>query len=100
MADPETREQKIQRVRDAVAARRADILTGGIEAGRLAEDLHVPAGMVSAVFREAAAAQGDLRLRVEQQRVTLYHAAVGREGADAAGADSAGIAQRVSGRRR
>ena len=98
IADPETREQRIQRIREAVEARRADILTGGIEATQLAEQLGVPTGLVAAVFRETAEARGDLQLLVEDQRLTLYHSLVDQNATHGSEEVEMGLFQKLFGR--
>jgi hypothetical protein len=78
VADPETAEDKRRRVRTTIQQRRADVLTGGIDAAALAEELDVPAATVADVFRETAAADPRLRLEVARRSLRLYHAPTDR----------------------
>lgn len=59
--DPETGAAKVQRIREAVRAESAQLITGGLSARRLAERLNVPAALVSSVFRQMPAREHDLR---------------------------------------
>lgn len=73
--DPDTTAQKVRRARDAVAARSAELLTGGLSAAELANQLSVPADAVIEAFHQSAAEDGDLRVRVSGGDALLFRGA-------------------------
>ena len=73
--DPEDVGEKIKRVRREVDARRTDLLTGGISASKLADDLNLPALVVQTALSEIARSEPDLRVSKHAGEMTLYRGA-------------------------
>jgi hypothetical protein len=73
--DPEAVARKIERVREEVQGRSADLLTGGLSAERLGERLGLPARVVAAAFEQMAVVDGELKLSRERDDVLLWRGA-------------------------
>ena len=73
--DPEATASKIRRIQEELAGRTADLLGGGISAMRLAEQLGVPADIVTAAFADLAAKDPELRVSRQRDDTLLYRGA-------------------------
>jgi len=82
--DPATSEQRLQRIRDAVEAERAQLVTGSLSAEAMAEKLQLPRDLVAQAFRQIADRDGELRISDNGADVLLYRgaAASGTEDSD------------------
>ncbi len=77
--DPDTTARKMERVRQEIEARRADLLTGGLSAGDLAERMGLPTPLVVQAFRQAALADPELRASASGADVLLFRGAAAME---------------------
>ncbi|MFQ5430057.1 MAG: hypothetical protein ACE5E1_07075 [Phycisphaerae bacterium] len=73
--DPEDVNQKINRVGRAVAARSSDLLTGGLSATALADDLDLPLPLVNTALEEVAKKDPELRVSKRSGVNLLYRGA-------------------------
>jgi hypothetical protein len=73
--DPEDVGQKIKRVRREVEERSADLLTGGLSAVDLAEDLSLPVPLVNTALAEIAKKDPELRVSRQSDGALLYRGA-------------------------
>lgn len=80
LVNPESEAEMRGRIRDAVASREADLLTGGVAADRLADDTLLPLALVEDELRSVAKQAKGLVARRLDGRIVLY-----REGATPAG---------------
>ncbi len=70
--DPESTQQKVDRVRDEVARRSGELLTGGVSAETIAERLTIPINVVTQALRVVADEDPELRISSEAGRIILY----------------------------
>jgi hypothetical protein len=70
--DPENAQGKLERIRRGIDERRIDLLTGGITADRLADELGVSPALVATGFEQAAAHDRELRVARRGSEVVLY----------------------------
>ncbi|MCP4246597.1 MAG: hypothetical protein GY778_06075 [bacterium] len=75
MFDPEDASQKLERVRDEIRDRGADLLVGGMEAGSVAARMDLPAPVVAEAFQQAALDDPELRVARKSGQVLLYRGA-------------------------
>lgn len=73
--DPDTTARKIERVRQEIEARSADMLTGGLSAESIAERLGLPTEIAVHAFRQAAMADPELQVSGTGRDVLLYRGA-------------------------
>ncbi|MCP4592155.1 MAG: hypothetical protein GY842_15580 [bacterium] len=73
--DPEDANQKIQRVREVIAERSADLLTGGLSVSAVAERLDLPEHLVTEAFAREAATDPELRMSKSRGERLLYRGA-------------------------
>ena len=73
--DPESQEQKNDRVRAEIRERAADLLTGGLSASSIATRLDLPKEVVARSLREIAKADPELRLSGSAKEPLLYRGA-------------------------
>lgn len=77
--DPDTTARKIERVRQEIEARRADLLTGGLSAGDLAGRMGLPTELVAQAFRQAATADPELQASESGRDVLLFRGVAATE---------------------
>jgi len=70
--DPEAVSRKIERVKEEVRLRRADLLTGGLSASGLAHKLGLPTSLVGRVFESMLTADRELRVSWQGDDVLLF----------------------------
>jgi len=73
--DPDTIARKIQRVREEIDARAADLLTGGLSAEAIGARLGLPSEIVAQAFRQAALADPELRVGRSGRDAILFRGA-------------------------
>jgi len=73
--DPEDVGQKLKRVKREVEARSADLLTGGLSAADIAEDLSLPVPLVNTAMAEIAKKDPELRVSTRTGQAMLYRGA-------------------------
>ncbi len=73
--DPEGVSRKLDRIRQEVRGRSADLLTGGLSAARLAEQTGIPVRIVTSAFEQIASADGELKLTRQRGDVLLWRGA-------------------------
>lgn len=73
--DPEVMANKMQRVKEEIASRSADLLTGGLSAAALGERMGLPTRVVSAAFEQAAASDRELKISRHHDDALLYRGA-------------------------
>ncbi len=73
--DPDTTARKIERVRQEIEARGADLLTGGLSAEAMAARMDLPPEIVAEAFRQAAMEDRDLRASGAGRNVLLFRGA-------------------------
>lgn len=76
--DPEATSQKIERVRQEIEARRADLVTGGLSATDIGSRLGLPARLVALSFEQVATADPELKISRQQGEVLLFRGAAAR----------------------
>jgi hypothetical protein len=70
--DPEAVNRKIERVKEEVRVRRADLLTGGLSASSMAERLGLPSSLVGRVFESMLTTDRELRVSWQDDDVLLF----------------------------
>lgn len=70
--DPEAVSRKIERIKEEVRLRRADLLTGGLSASVLAGRLGLPANLVGRVFESLQTSDRELRVSWQGNDVLLF----------------------------
>ena len=70
--DPESANEKIDRVRQAVEEKSADLVTGGVSASSLASSLNLPEDIVRAGLEQVAAADPELRITGKGRELLLF----------------------------
>ncbi len=78
--DPEGSKQKLQRVQEAVEARRTDLLTGGLSASALARETNLPEELVRQGFLELSKGDAELRLARKDGEFLLFRGAPAEPG--------------------
>lgn len=73
--DPEDVGRKLKRVKREVEARSADLLTGGLSAADIAEDLSLPVPLVNTALGEIAKKDPELRVSRQSDGAMLYRGA-------------------------
>lgn len=73
--DPEDSEQKLARVHREIEKRSTDLLTGGLSAAGVAQDLDLPVAVVENAFREVARKEPELRVSGSAGERFLYRGA-------------------------
>ncbi len=73
--DPEGAKQKLERVRDGIEARSADLLTGGLSVSSVARETGLPEEVVRAGFQQVADAEPELRLTRKEGEFLLFRGA-------------------------
>jgi hypothetical protein len=73
--DPEDVGRKIERVRREITDRSADLLTGGLTASSMAEQLDLPERIVQEAFAQVTKADPELRVSRQAGEVMLYRGA-------------------------
>lgn len=73
--DPEAVSRKLQRVREEIESRGADLLTGGLSASALADRLGLPKRLVASAFEQAASADSELKVSRQRGEVLLFRGA-------------------------
>jgi len=73
--DPEDVGHKLERVREEIAARGADLLVGSLDAESMAGRLALPRSVVEQAFEEAAREDPELKLTRQADAVLLYRGA-------------------------
>ncbi len=73
--DPEATASKIQRVREEIARRSVDLLTGGLSAAAIAEHMGLSRQVVASAFEQCAANDPELRVGRQRDDVLLYRGA-------------------------
>ncbi len=75
--DPERDDDKIERVREEIERRSADLLVGGLSASSIAEKLGVPRAVASAALERVADNDPELRITREANELLLFRGAAG-----------------------
>lgn len=70
--DPEAVGRKIERIKQEIALRRADLLTGGLSASALAHRLGLPSSLVGRVFENMLTTDRELRVSWQGDDVLLF----------------------------
>lgn len=70
--DPEAVSRKIERVKEEVRVRRADLLTGGLSASAVADRLGLPSSLVGRVFESMLTTDRELRVSWQDDDVLLF----------------------------
>jgi hypothetical protein len=73
--DPEDVGKKIERVRREIEDRRADLLTGGLTASSMAEELDLPERVIQEAFTQVVKADPELRVSMQAGEAMLYRGA-------------------------
>jgi hypothetical protein len=73
--DPEDAGEKVDRVREKIETRSADLLTGGISASAMAEQLNVPKKLAVAAIEKMAQGDPELHMTVKNGDALLYRGA-------------------------
>ncbi len=73
--DPEGAKQKLDRVREAIAERSAELLTGSLSASSLARTLHLPEAVVRQGLEEATQEDPDLKVAAKDGEFLLFRGA-------------------------
>lgn len=73
--DPERAKEKVERVRERITQRSADLLTGSLSASSVAADMSLPPEVVKQAFREAAVADPELRATEKEGEFLLFRGA-------------------------
>lgn len=75
MFDPERANEKIDRVKQVIQQRSADLLTGSLSAASVASQLDLSQDIVSGAFEQVAAADPELKLTRKSGEVLLFRGA-------------------------
>ncbi len=78
--DPEGSKQKVERVREIIADRSTDLLTGGISVSQLAKEANLPENVVQEGFEKVAADDPELRVAKKGGEFLLYRGAAEQQG--------------------
>ncbi|HVP13098.1 MAG TPA: hypothetical protein VMV94_18125 [Phycisphaerae bacterium] len=89
--DPEDVGKKIERVRREIEDRSTSLLTGGLTASSMAEQLDLPERIVQEAFAQAVKADPELRVSAQAGQVMLYRGA-------SAASDQEGVSMSLSDR--
>lgn len=73
--DPEAASQKIDRVRQVIEQRSADLLTGSLSASSIARQVELPEHLVRRAFEQLAARDAELRVSRKEGEMMIYRGA-------------------------